>query len=98
MRCCFIAGVVIESVSCYRGNPFAVLPEGQGCLRGLDDVLDLLHAHKNMIHFSVACWIPYYIFLLRFKDPILKPNGRRADVLRGHGCKPCRLIMYLVIF
>lgn len=56
------------------------------------------HAHKTMIHFSVACWIPYYIFLLRFKDPILEPNGRRADVLRGHGCKPCRLIMYLVIF
>lgn len=79
-------------------EPFAVLPEGQRCLRGLDDVLDLLHACKTAIYFSVACWIPYYIFILRSKDVLLEPNGRRAHVLRGHGCNPCHLIMYLAIF
>lgn len=77
----------MESVSCYRGNPSALLPEEQRCLRGLDDVLDLLHACKTMIYFSDDCWIPYYVFLLGFKDALLEQNGGRADVLRGHGCK-----------
>lgn len=70
-----------EQRSCYRGNPFAMLPEGQRCLRGLDDVLDLLHAHETMIYSSIVSWIPCCIFLLRFKDSVLETNGRRDDVV-----------------
>lgn len=57
----------MESVSGYRGNPFAMLPEGRRCLGGLDDVLDLLHARKTVIYFSVACWIHYSIFPFKIR-------------------------------
>jgi len=69
-------------------EPFAVLPEGQRCLGGLDDVLDLLHARKAVIYFSVACWIHYCIFLLRFKDESLNQMAEGLTCSGGMDVKP----------
>lgn len=66
--------------------------------RGASEAWLMLCTFSMHVDFSDSLWVPKYILLLRFKDAFFEANGRRADVLRDHGWKPCHLVMCLVTF